>query len=118
MEKNIKILLLAINIIAPVRKYQAITTPILPVWYRTTPIGDTTLIFYFSYRPTLQRRTPTTLEFDGCTYSGESPMSYTSFPDHCIATFDHACNAILVEKYNTDEPCQFRYGEGVSAVGK
>ena len=114
MVTSLKIQLVAINIIAAVRKYQAITTSIyIYLQYHT----DTTLIFYFSDRFTLVKRNPTTLEFDGCRYSGSTPIQYTSFPDHCREEFDSECNTILVEK-STGGRCQVRPGEGARGVGK
>ena len=126
METSLKIQLVAINIIAAVRKYQAITTPIpygpyfyiipfhtfILLQYNT----DTTLIFYFSDRFTLLKRNPTTFEFDGCRYSGSTPMQYTSIPHHCKEEFDYDCNPILVER-STGGRCQARPGEGARGVG-
>ena len=79
-----------------------------PVRYHTNAI--------FSEHFILQNTNPTSLEFDGCTYHGSTPMYYTSLPSHCESKMVD-CIPILVEK-ETGAPCEFRIGDHVSAVGK
>ena len=74
------------------------------------------VIFLLSENFLLQHTNPTSLQFDGCSYHGTTPMYYTSLPAHCESKMVD-CIPILVEK-GTGAPCEFRIGDHVSAVGK